>query len=266
MIKKITLLATALFAAGMITTYFSDKGAMSNPSGSPASYTGSPGDGQNCANCHGGTSSNVAGWITSDIPGTGYIAGSTYHITVTVTGIGSKGFEVSPQNTSGVLQGTLIAGTGTHLIGSGKYVTQSSSSSSNPKTWSFQWTAPVAGTGNVTFYGAFAVTMSVTKLSTLLVQENTGVGLNEISENEVSFFPNPVKDLISVKYSLNCYSTVLINLYSIDGKKIISLFNNDQQTGEHSQQLRIKGIVDAGIYFIEINISGKSTIKKIVIE
>ncbi|HNY03773.1 MAG TPA: hypothetical protein PKG48_14350, partial [Bacteroidales bacterium] len=38
------------------------------PSGSPAGYTGSPGDGQHCVSCHGGSAVTVSGWITTNIP------------------------------------------------------------------------------------------------------------------------------------------------------------------------------------------------------
>jgi hypothetical protein len=118
-----------------------------------------------------GSASNVTGWITSNIPADGYTPGNTYTITVTVSGSGQKGFEVSPQNVSGTLLGTLTAGANNHLTGSGKYVTQNAKTSANPATWSFTWTAPAAGTGLVTFYGAFTVSEPVTKLSTLDVAE-----------------------------------------------------------------------------------------------
>ena len=143
------------------------------PSGAPAGYTGSPGDGKNCTQCHNGSASNVADWITSDIPPEGYTPGTNYSITVTVTGSGWKGFEVSPQNVPGDLLGTLTAGANNHLTGSGKYVTQNARSNANPATWSFTWTAPAAGTGPVTFYGAFCVSEPVTKLCTLDVNEYT---------------------------------------------------------------------------------------------
>ena len=107
------------------------------PSGAPAGYTGSPGDGKNCTQCHNGSASNVADWITSDIPPEGYTPGTNYSITVTVTGSGWKGFEVSPQNVPGDLLGTLTAGANNHLTGSGKYVTQNARSNANPATWSF---------------------------------------------------------------------------------------------------------------------------------
>ena len=152
--------------------------AFAYPSGAPAGYTGSPGDGHHCVSCHGGSAATVTAWITSNIPAAGYTGGANYTITVTVSGTGKKGFEVSPQNASGTQLGVLAAGSGSHLIGGTKYVTHSSAgSSSSTASWNFTWTAPVSGTGSVTFYGAFTVGKSNTKLSTLVVNENAVIPL-----------------------------------------------------------------------------------------
>ena len=163
----------------MITAYGGDPNA-DYPGGAPSGYTGSPFDGKNCTNCHGGSASTVAGMITSNIPAAGYTPGASYTITVTVSGSGNKGFEVSPQNAAGTLLGTLTAGSGNKLVGSGKYVTQSSSLTGTA-TWSFGWTAPAAGTGSVTFYGAFTASKPVTKLSTLVVSENSVIPLSVVA-------------------------------------------------------------------------------------
>jgi hypothetical protein len=169
--------------SGLLTTAFLTLvvsiNAIAYPSGSPAGYTGSPGDGQHCVSCHNGSAATVTGWITSNIPATGYIAGTIYNMSVTVSGSGKKGFEVSPQNATGTQLGILTAGTGNHLVGGTKYVTQNSSgSTSSTVTWNFTWTAPVAGTGTVTFYGAFTVGKSNTKLSTMVVSEDASVPLS----------------------------------------------------------------------------------------
>lgn len=176
--NKTRITRNLIFVSAFLTGLAVAVGAIAYPGGSPAGYTGSPGDGQNCVSCHGGSASTVTNWITSNIPPEGYTPGSTYTITVTVSGTGKKGFEVSPQSVSGTQLGVLAAGTGNHLVGGTKYVTQNSSgSSSGTATWSFSWTAPAAGTGQVTFYGAFTVNKPVTKLSTLVVQENAAVPL-----------------------------------------------------------------------------------------
>ncbi|MFZ4522256.1 MAG: choice-of-anchor V domain-containing protein [Bacteroidales bacterium] len=172
--KKETVRFFARILSVVILSFAVSAVVLAYPSGSPAGYTGSPGDGQHCVSCHGGSAATVTGWITSNIPAAGYTAGTAYTMTVTVSGTGKKGFEVSPQNASGTQLGTLAAGSGNHTTGGTKYVTQSSSGSTNSTvTWNFTWTAPVAGTGTVTFYGAFTVGKSNTKLSTTVVNENT---------------------------------------------------------------------------------------------
>jgi len=147
------------------------------PSGAPAAKTGSPGDGANCTECHGGTATTTAGLITSNIPSGGYVPGTTYQITASnpLTGAGKFGFEVSPQNAAGTLLGSLIAGSGSQLVGSGKYVTHVSANTTT-SAWTFSWVAPSAGAGDVTFYGAFARGKPgpVTK-STLTVKEVSGL-------------------------------------------------------------------------------------------
>ncbi len=153
---------------------------MPKPGGAPSPYyyTGSPGDAHSCASCH-GSAGTVSGWLTSNIPAGGYVPGTTYQITATnsISGSGAYGFEVSPQTLTGTLVGTLAAGTNSKLVGSGKWVTHSTSST-GVTSWIFNWTAPVAGTGDVTFYGSFArSTGSATKVTTLTVSEQAGGSL-----------------------------------------------------------------------------------------
>jgi hypothetical protein len=169
MMNKLFTIVTSLIIACGIFLVFGN--LILYPSGSAAGYTGSPSDGQDCGSCHGYASSPKAGVITSNIPAAGYTPGSTYNITVTLTGSGKKGFEVSPQNSSGTLLGTLTAGTGMKLLSSGKYITHNSAISTTPATWTFQWKAPVTGTGNVTFYGAFVIGYSNIYTSSLSVSE-----------------------------------------------------------------------------------------------
>lgn len=133
------------------------------PTGSPGGKTGSPGDGgANCTQCHAGTPQSASGWITTNIPGSGYTAGQTYTITATGThtGVGKFGFETTAEDNSNAKKGTFIITdlTQTRLVNANKAVTHTSSGNTpvgNSKTWTFDWTAPAAGTGNITFYGAF---------------------------------------------------------------------------------------------------------------
>ena len=142
---------------------FSSSYLVSSPDGAPSGVSNDPSSGSaNCTNCHSGTATipaTTVANITTNIPAAGYTPGVTYTITATVNYAGRTrfGFQVSPQNAAGTKLGTLInTGNQTKLVGSGKYVTQTQAGNSGTgtKTWTFNWVAPVAGTGTVTFYGS----------------------------------------------------------------------------------------------------------------
>ncbi|MES2725742.1 MAG: choice-of-anchor V domain-containing protein [Bacteroidota bacterium] len=133
-----------------------------NATNPPAGTTGGPSEGS-CSTCHG--SGNItlgANWsaITlTGIIGPGYIAGSTYIITVAGNAAATtkNGFEVTVLNGANNTAGTLASGTGSGLITSGgrTYVRQTSATQSS---WSFTWTAPNPAVGAVTFYLAYNAT------------------------------------------------------------------------------------------------------------
>jgi hypothetical protein len=185
--NRLPVVAIISFAIIFITSQLIENPVQSNESGAPAGYTGSPGDNfTTCADCHSGPAETfMAGWITSNIPASGYVPGTTYTVSATLTRPGHVvgGFQVSPQNNSGNLLGTLLITDPSHtkLVGSGKYVTHTSLGtqlSGGTRTWSFDWVAPATGTGGVTFYGAFNATNNQNNqsgdtifISTMTVQE-----------------------------------------------------------------------------------------------
>jgi hypothetical protein len=175
---KITL--STLFGFFLL---FSVHTALTSGTGAPQGHTGSPGDGANCTACHSGSPTTLTGLITSNIPASGYVPGSTYLITATITHptFNKFGFQISPQNSSGTLMGTLALTmpSATQIL-NGKWITHTGSGTagtSNSRTWTFNWTAPSSG-GAVTFYGAFNcangdnnTTGDQIRLSSLTVQQ-----------------------------------------------------------------------------------------------
>lgn len=136
--------------------------SFTNGGGAPAANTAAPGDG-NCTNCHGGTLitsgpnwNNVS--ITSNIPAGGYTPGTSYTITVSHTqaGINKFGFQFTALSPSNTMAGTLSSGSGSQTVSSGPktYVTHTAggTAGAGSNSWSFTWTAPNPGVGNVTFY------------------------------------------------------------------------------------------------------------------
>lgn len=203
-IHKLLSAVLFLIVSGIIYSSLNNSyQAHSSTGGAPSGFSGAPNDGLTCRACHSGPAETVkAGWISSDVPANGYIPGTTYTITATATGAGHLkfGFEISPQNLNGNLLGTLISTSSqTQIIGSGVYITQTSAGTtgSGSKTWTFDWIAPVEGTGTVNFYGAFNVTNS-----------NNGTSGDTIYTSTLTiteFIPPTPEVTISLSSNISCY-------------------------------------------------------------
>lgn len=228
--KKQTILFSGMIIIFLTTTF------MMYPTGSPGGYTGSPTDGNNCTFCHGGTATNVQNWISSDIPAQGYTPGNTYQISVTGTGSGNKGFELTAEDISNNKIGIFAAGTGSKLTNSNHAVTHTSANSGNPHTWTFLWTAPQAGSGDVTFYAAIVVGQPNINLTSLAVSENTSSDVLVLNEADIKIKPNPAKNIIRLK------SEKLIGkqfkVYSVSGSLIYKGVFSDKRTSIDISELK----------------------------
>jgi len=248
-----------IFVAGLIAFIFILTGAtddMKNSGGAPAGYTGSPGDGQNCIHCMGGSATAVTGWITSDVPSTGYKNDSTYTITVTAAVAGTKGFEVSPQDLLGNLVGTLTAGTDNHLVGTGKYVTHNTGKTANPAVWTFTWKAPSTGNDDITFYGAIEVTVPPrsTKTTTLVIRKNT-VGTEAHNGRELKIYPNPTSGILKIRSAEPVQQVIVLNS---TGSTVLVI---DQSSPEIIVDLSNH---PSGIYFVRVKLNEELYTQKVI--
>ncbi len=143
-----------------LAIFFYPTTSHSNATGSPGGKTGSPNDIGNCMGCHTDAQTGQGAAITTNIPSTGYEPGNTYNITVVsnpVVGSDPSGFEVTcEENTTNTKTGSfgITNPTYTQFTNNSSAVTHTTAGNSLG-TWSFNWVAPIAGTGDVTFYGAF---------------------------------------------------------------------------------------------------------------
>jgi len=262
----------------MLSMVFLDTtGTLSNPSGSPAANTGSPGDlNQSCARsgCHNGTASDRDGMITTDIPSTGYLAGQTYNITVSITqsGISKWGFQISPQTASGALVGTLAVteATRTRFIGSGnKYVTHTTAGNSGAAgttSWNLSWTAPAAGTGEFSFYAAVMAANGNGSNSgdlvfkdNLTVTEDVASALNKVEYVYTPFaFPNPVD---GNEINLTVPTKVdKFQLYDLQGRLWLEMPNTRLET---TFSLDISTI-PAGVYLLKMKSESAEYMQRII--
>ncbi len=269
MTKKTTLLSVALVFGGIFIASINNN-AFTDPNGSPNARTGSPGDGGNtCAisGCHTGSAVQTrAGIITSNIPVEGYTPGQRYTITATTQSTRNNfGFQISPQSLTGTRLGTMIItnASETKLTGTGKYITQTNTATgvNGVKSWSFDWTAPAAGTGSVTFYGCFNYANgdgsnsgdSIVK-STLVVTEKviSGVDMNTFTKLGFSIYPMPVNSELNLKNNHNVYVSS-VQIFDINGKLMMS---KEVET-DGSIKFNIENL-PVGTYIININDSDKS--------
>jgi len=263
--KKIYLgFAIVLFAGSLIS------GTLSS-GGSPGGRSNSPIDASNCAACHTGSSVISEEWISTNIPVSGYVPGDTYTITAAGNHSGAVkfGFEITAEDESNKVGTFAITNaTETKLANSNSSVTHTSggnTASGGAKTWSFDWTAPVTGTGDVTFYGAFnaadgngGTSGDIIYTSTLAVNEDLSIGIKENTSNSISIAPNPAKNIITLN-SVDLINN--ISLYNISGKQILNISNlhTNSRTIDLSE-------MSSGMYIIKISGENFNTSEKLLIK
>ena len=273
--KKFTLVLSILLMTGLAYDY-NFKMAHTNSAGAPAGNTGSPSDGQTCARsgCHAGgpAVSNEVIDVSSDIPPSGYIGGTTYNIMFTMTKAGAQkfGFQLSAQDYSGAGLGTLIAGSGTQIVGS-KYITHTPNGtavSGGTKTWNFQWTAPTAGANSVDVYYAGNFTNSSgTSAGDVIVSGSISfpefaLGISDAQLELLSVYPNPVIDQIYVA-AKDVDEEILITMFDVQGRKVLE----EKHNGGADIKVDVKSkSLNTGVYFFQLQVDGKSTIKKLLVQ
>ncbi|HXC06121.1 MAG TPA: choice-of-anchor V domain-containing protein [Bacteroidia bacterium] len=159
---KYKILFAFVLLLAVVIVIDSNKNAFGNAAGAPTGVSGSPADGTTCAQsgCHSGSAvTPITGWITSNIPAGGYTPGQTYQITAKAVYIGRSkfGFEISPQTPSGTIMGTLTSTGSKTSVHTPGWITHTNAGNTGTDSivWTFNWTAPAAGSGGFIFYGAF---------------------------------------------------------------------------------------------------------------
>jgi hypothetical protein len=275
MIKKITILTSILFVVGMAIDGLYNQ-AHTNSSGALPGRVGAPADnGLTCAasGCHGATPQNASNLFAVGVPAAGYNPGQTYLVQVNFSGTGNKGFQISPQTVAGALQGELInvttsGSSGTQTVGSGKYVTHTLPQSGPSGSWTFQWKAPAAGTGPVTFYGAFVNGRNTgLRLSQQVVQENLAASVADNGKlKNFRIYPNPVTDKVTVSYTLERNEKVNIKIFDITGRQSMQLLNSNEEAGEQQHVFEVKQSLAAGVYFIHVEAGSKRFSQKMLVK
>ncbi len=269
-----------LLFSGIDRQAFSSEAGSSNGGGN----TGSNGDVTTCAQsfCHDDASpqlnSSIAS-ISTTIPSSGYVPGQTYTITATINKSGHNkfGFELTSEIQSGAKTGMLSStSSATQLTNGGDAVTHTASgtSGSGGKTWSMDWQAPSAGTGDVIFWAAFNVTNSNNSNSgdtihtdSLMVQEDTSstaipsARMMEGASFEV--FPNPASDHITLKSIPSGLKEGKLLLRDLQGRIVKVLHDGDPNRIE-GRSFEVSEL-RSGHYLLEFKGEEEQKLRKIVL-
>lgn len=102
--------------------------------------------------------------------------------------------------------------------------------------------------------------------ATNIFKINSGTVINENKNNLVfNVFPIPTNDLLQVDFTLFQSSNTVIDLISLDGKIVRTLFDNQLSKGANTLKLNVNDC-KAGIYFLQINTNSNTIYKKIIIQ
>lgn len=251
-----------------------------------AGRTGSPGETTcNTSGCHVGNALNATGGsITISAPTLAnwqYFPGAVYPISVTVSRAGCPIFGVGFEalRSTGANAGTLTAGVGTTLkaatiLGNTRtnivHTLNGGTSSTGSKTFTFNWTAPAAGTGTVTFYAAGNATNGSGSTSgdfiytTSQTVTESATGIEEgIVASSIKIHPNPIVDNINLSFQLMSNEEVAVRILSLEGKLVETALQEKLQSGNHN--LVIPAPTQKGIYLLELEHSSGTSTRKIVV-
>ncbi len=254
-----------------------------------AGATGSPGETTcNTTQCHvGNIVNNGLGSISIAAPtmtNWEYVPGQVYPISVTVAKSGAPlfglGFEAL--RSTGANGGTLSITNSVETWIKSAFVSpnvrtnvvhkQNGGLTANSHTFNFNWTAPVTGVGTVTFYAAGnaannngAATGDFIYTTTQIVTESTS-GIASIENlKSVRIFPNPAINDFQVDYELTKPAMVSISILDLSGKLVTELISELQTQGRHILRHSANENMQAGIYFVEMNIDGERLVRKIAV-
>lgn len=158
-------------------------------------------------NCHGAQNA-ATGISLTGIPAAGYVAGTTYPVTLTVTvataALTAAGFDLS------VSGGTLSnAPANTMLMGGSElHHTAPKAMAASTVSWNFSWTAPAAGTPSVNInISANAVNQNNNNSgdqwnkTTITVNAATPTSVASVApEAAPAVYPNPASDRLTLRF------------------------------------------------------------------
>jgi hypothetical protein len=290
--KKMLIAITGVFILALVLSPLLESKSTRTLNPPPTNRSGGPGDEggstthRSCAStCHNSFSPAEfkTGWISSNIPQTGYVPNQTYNITVTINSPGVRyGFTASCQDSNGNFKGLLIGNDSTlvvddvanekswifqmdstNAIASGLQHSVGYAGGLNFKTWTFSWTAPAQGTGPLTFYssavagnGNASATDDSVFISSLDIVESTSLNINKVALSQIKIYPNPSNGQFQID---NIPENATIEIFNMSGQ---SLFK--RKSTESTLLVNLPTIA-TGTHYVKITTSDFQSVTKMVV-
>jgi parallel beta-helix repeat protein len=147
-------------------------------------------------------------------------------------------------------------------------------------TYQYQWTGPDTWTGSYATTGNGAYTLSGLPSGwySVIITDcagNIAEGWYWVPEGSrgrtkavetLSVLPNPFADKAIVEFTVNVSGNTTVNVYSIDGKQVATLYNANTQAGETYQVTLDGANLPSGMYFVKMtNANGETMLQKAMI-
>jgi plastocyanin len=99
-----------------------------------------------------------------------------------------------------------------------------------------------------------------------IIRVGTVSDINSIDNQSVnlSVYPNPAVNRISISYTLNNPSDVAIDLVNLSGAQVKRILVDQQNAGAQNTDVDLNSI-NAGIYFIEMKVGDAEIVRKLII-
>lgn len=254
--------------------------AFTNKNGAPSSRSGGAGEGT-CAtsSCHVGTANTGPGLVTltSDAPNGIYTPGDTYIITATVVQSGIvrfgfqvlSGYSVAANASMGTTVLLLPGETKITTAGARKYVTQTTPGSSGnaSRSWTFAWTAPTQGSGDVSFFmSGNAANNNGNRTgdqiySTSLTLVEAAVNLEEaFRSTEMTIYPTLATEKIQVRILDAGFAPYDVQILNQQGQ-VVREMEMTAVGSELQKEISLSGFA-AGMYYLRVAGEQFSDIKK----
>jgi hypothetical protein len=93
------------------------------------------------------------------------------------------------------------------------------------------------------------------------------IGMDEAhTSTAMNVYPNPAADAVNIAYSLDAQSDVGVNITDAQGRVVKVLQSTTaEDAGTHQLVWSTEGFA-AGIYFVNVNVDGRSTVRRIVVQ